>query len=318
MRAAQDNVNDFLSTLLGRFVAYEPGRLAAGALALAASTGETIGYFRVEGRVVRVLRHRVESSSPWLGAEVRELGRHGVLVVEHTRAAAGATAAASSIPGPNPGSNPNPNPNPSGRGDGLFHSYDPERTIQEGDMLTTLSVEQDAVSASSSHRAPDRRALVDWLAGVRRSLRQPSRVVVASLAAIAVALTVAAIAFPHGDRSLSTIEGIFTALVLMTGGTYADLFPPFNHLSNALRFLSVTLSAIGTMFVGLLYAWLTERLMTLRLRLGPRRPQAPRGDHVVVVGLGRVGRQAAAVLQQLDHPVAAIELRTALYIGSWK
>jgi Trk K+ transport system NAD-binding subunit len=302
-RAAQDNVNELLSTLLGRFVAYEPGRLAAGALALAASTGETIGHFRVEGRVVHVTRRRIESGSRWRGSEVRQLGRHGVFVVEHTRVA-GAWATGPASP------DPSPDPSPSGPGDGVFHRYDPEGTIEEGDVLTTLSVEHDpeASASASPHRALDRRALVDWVASVRRSLRQPSRVVVASLAAIAVALTVAAIAFPRGDRSLSTIDGLFTALVLMTGGTYADLFPPFNHISNALRLLSVTLSVIGTMFVGLLYAWFTERLMTVRLRLGPRRPQAPHGDHVVVVGLGRVGRHAAAVLQQLAHPLAAIDL----------
>ena len=128
-----------------------------------------------------------------------------------------------------------------------------------------------------------------------------------SLIVVAIALVISAAAFPTADGSLSPVDGVFTALVLMTGGTYADLFPPFGKLSNWLRLLSVTLSAIGTVFVGLLYAFFTERVMTLRFRLGTRRPAVPRKDHVVVVGLGRVGRHAAERLQELQQPVAAIE-----------
>src|SRR5262249_47777376 len=80
------------------------------------------------------------------------------------------------------------------------------------------------------------------------------------------------------------------------------LFPAFNHLSNGLRLMSVVLSLIGTLTVGLVYAWLTDRLMTWRLRLGPRRPAAPREGHVVVVGMGQVGRPPPAPLPALRRP----------------
>jgi Trk K+ transport system NAD-binding subunit len=290
-RAAQDNVNQLLTTLLGNFVAYEPSRLAAGALALAAARGEVIGYFRVEGRLVRVLRRRVDPDDRWQGADVRQLGRHGLFVLDHVPQVAEPARAANLV---DPSAN-------------LFHGHDPGRAIEQGDMLTLLSVEHDA-AAGAPRRAPARRTFADRLADLRRSLRRPAGVVLASLAAVALALTVAAIAFPSGERSLSTVDGLFTALVLMTGGTYADLFPPFNHLSNSLRLLSIGLSATGTLFVGLLYAGLTERLMTLRLRLGRRRPPVPRHGHVVVVGLGRGGRHATGVLEELEHPVAAIEI----------
>src|SRR5262249_18850054 len=64
-------------------------------------------------------------------------------------------------------------------------------------------------------------------------------------------------------------------------------------------------SLIGTLTVGLVYAWLTDRLMTWRLRLAPRRPPAPREGHVVVVGMGQVGRNAATLLDELRRPVTA-------------
>jgi Trk K+ transport system NAD-binding subunit len=295
-RAGQDNINEMLSTLLGNFVAYEPGRLAAGALALAASNGETIGYFRVEGRRVRILRRRVLAGDHWQGSAVRQVERQGHFVLEHDTSAAAADPVAMASPGV-------PSPHR------LFHRYDPERAIEEGDTLTLLAVDAEVIQVASARREPERRAaLADWLTALPSSLGRPAGVVLASFAAIAAALTVSAIAFPAGERSLSTLDGIFTALVLMTGGTYADLFPPFNHLSNGLRLLSITLSATGTVFVGLLYAWLTGRIMALRLSLGPRRPPQPRRDHVVIVGLGRVGRQATVLLQQLDHALTGIEL----------
>jgi Trk K+ transport system NAD-binding subunit len=282
-RAGQESVNDLLATLVGNFVAYEPERLAAGALALAASPADVVGTFHIDGDLVRVRRERVGAGSRWHGAEIRQLARHGVVVLDHESA------------GPAP---------PPERA--LFHAHDPEAAIGLGDELVLLSVERGTGAPVGVARS--RGSLAEFWGWLGRALRRPSRVVIASFVAIALALGVSALAFPSSERDLSPIDGVFTALVLMTGGTYADLFPPFHHLSNRLRFLSVSLSAIGTMFVGLLYAWLTERLMTLRLRLGPRRPPAPERGHVVVVGLGRIGRQAAVLYQELASTVAAVDI----------
>ena len=281
----EDNISHLLSSLLTNFVAYDPGRLAAGPLALAAAQGEVIGYFRLDGHLVQVRRQSVTDDSRWGGTAVKQLGRHGLVVLHHAHPTNGAP----------PGQSP------------LFYDHDPEREIQKGDVLTLLTIEPE--SEPPRQTGPEaRRSIGDVFGALRHSLRRPAGAFLASLTVIALALAVAAVAFPRTDRSLTTADGIFTALVLMTGGTYADLFPPFGHLSNRLRLLSILLSAIGTMFVGLLYAWLIERVVTLRLRLGSRRPPAPRSDHVVIVGLGRVGRQVTAVLQELEHPVAAIEL----------
>lgn len=290
-RTAQDNISQLLTQRLSNFVAYEPSRLAAGALALAASSSEVIGHFHVDGRLVRVLRRPVEAGGRWQGAAIKELGRHGVIVLDHASAGADEPA--------NPMAAPSDEP--------LFYDHDQDHNIQSGDVLTLLSVER----AEPTPRSPEprtRTALADLLLGWRRSLRRPAGVVLTSLIVVTIALLVSAAAFPTADGSLSHVDGVFTALVLMTGGTYADLFPPFGKLSNGLRLLSVTLSAIGTVFVGLLYAFFTERVMTMRFRLRTRRPAVPRRDHIVVVGLGRVGRHAAERLQEMQQPVAAIDV----------
>jgi Trk K+ transport system NAD-binding subunit len=133
-------------------------------------------------------------------------------------------------------------------------------------------------------------------------------VVVGAVVVVVAAVALAAILFPIGDPALTRRDAIFSALVLMTGGTYADLFPAFHFLPDSLRLFSVVLSVIGTVAAGLLNAWLTDRLMTLRLRLAPRRPRPPADGHVVIVGLGRVGRSAVALLRDLGRSVAAVEV----------
>ena len=245
-RTAQDNISQVLTDRLSNFVAYEPSRLAAGALALAASSSEVIGHFHVDGRLVRVLRRPVEADSRWQGAAIKELGRHGVVVLDHAGAAVDDPV----------------NPMVAPPDEDLFYGHDQDCKVQEGDVLTLLSVER----VESMPRPPEpraRRTLADVLHNWRRSLRRPAGVVLTSLIVVSIALLISAAAFPTADGALTHLDGIFTALVLMTGGTYADLFPPFGKLSNSLRLLSVTLSAIGTVFVGLLYAFITERVMTL-------------------------------------------------------
>ncbi|HEY2512393.1 MAG TPA: NAD-binding protein [Polyangiaceae bacterium] len=294
-RAGDHHLMELLSSALGNCVAYDPNRLAAGALALAALGAEIVGHFHLEGRLLRVIRHRVVAGDPWVGASAEEANAHGVMVLEHLpREQAEATRASH------------------GHGD-LFHQHDPARVLAVGDVLTLLAIDRAFEAEAREAKAPVevlREGVVSRLAKARRSIGRTTGVVLGAATAVLVAVSLAAFLFPLGDPSLTHRDAIFSALVLMTGGTYADLFPAFHFLPDSLRTFSVTLSVIGTVATGLLYAWLTDRLMTIRLRLGPRRPPPPRAGHVVVVGLGRVGRSASSLLRDLGRPVLAVESRT--------
>jgi Trk K+ transport system NAD-binding subunit len=288
-RAAEHSLGDLMSSFLGDFVCYDPSQLAAGAFALAALRSDVIGHFHVEGRLVRVLRHLVGPDDPWLHVPVGKILRHETLILRHE-----------------PADRARP-PEPSER---PFHSFDPEQRVEIGDTLTVMTVEQGATDRRATPSTRDRRSR-----RTRRSLRQrweglgrPVHVLLGALTMVLAALLASIVFFPLGEPSLSRTDALFTALVLMTGGTYADLFPAFNHLSDGLRLLTVVLSMIGTLTVGLVYAWLTDRLMTWRLRLVTRRPSAPREGHVLVVGMGRVGQHVAAMLDELGKPVAAVAL----------
>jgi Trk K+ transport system NAD-binding subunit len=297
-RTAEHHINELLSDLLGNFAGYEPNRLAGGALALAALHAETIGYFRLDGRMLRVIRHRIRSGDRWIGMPVGQLTTHGVVLLDHHH-----------------GELDRENGRLRRSSRGLFHGYDPEVEAREGDVITFLAVEgtelEDEVTRLATAPAHlDRPSLLRRMGRRFRSIGRTGGVALGAATVITLAVALAALLFPSSDPTLSTADGFFTALVLMTGGTYADLFPAFHHLSNALRFLSITLSVIGTVAVGLVYAWFTDRLMTIRLRLAKRRPRPPHGDHVLIVGLGRAGRQAAGLFSALRRPAAGVETKT--------
>jgi Trk K+ transport system NAD-binding subunit len=107
--------------------------------------------------------------------------------------------------------------------------------------------------------------------------------------------------------AISFRESFFYTFILLFGG-YGDVFEQLqNYRYPALiQTFSALITIAGTAFIGVLYALLTEKLLTLKFEFNQRRPPVPEKDHVVVVWLGRVGRQVLKLLQDLDQPVLGI------------
>ena len=77
-----------------------------------------------------------------------------------------------------------------------------------------------------------------------------------------------------------------------------------------LRLFSLSLTLAGTAFIGVLYALLTEKLLSLRFDFLAKRPPVPDKDHIVIIWLGRVGRQVVEILQDLRQPLVGITSQT--------
>lgn len=109
----------------------------------------------------------------------------------------------------------------------------------------------------------------------------------------------------------------FSATAALLLGGYSDLFGTFRltiPISGWLQLFSLGLTVAGTAFVAVLYALLTETLLSSRLHF-TRRPPIPQRDHIVLIGLGRVGQQVAALLQELKQSLVGIT-STALDPGT--
>jgi len=65
-------------------------------------------------------------------------------------------------------------------------------------------------------------------------------------------------------------------------------------------------SVSGTVGIGIVYPFLTERVLSVRFQLFVRHPRPPRRDHVVLLGLGPVALEVADALVRAKRPVLAL------------
>lgn len=100
------------------------------------------------------------------------------------------------------------------------------------------------------------------------------------------------------------VEAIYTATkTIVTVG-------PNPHVDDGpgwFKLFSTAMMLAGLAFTALFTAGLINRLIDRRLVAMVGRRVAPRGDHVIVVGLGQVGLRLSLLLRELKTPVIAIE-----------
>lgn len=289
VRSAQDNLNEVLSHQLGNFVAFEATQLPAPSFALAALATETRGFFALEEHFFRVVRVPIDAQHPWYDRRMlHELNTSTRRVLTHTRATTKPPQA--------------------------FYQWEPTTLVQAGDEIVYIEVADRVVDRVAS--APKRRqvsiaqlkqAAIDlWHEGT-----QTQRVVIVSLAVMFGLLIIAGISYKLYDPTLTLQEIVNIALVLLIGG-FDNFFGQF-HLTTPVPWLlylfSFALTIAGTIFTGILYAVLTERILASRFQFTRRQP-IPTSNHVVVVGLGRVGHRVAELLQDLKQPFVGIHETT--------
>jgi hypothetical protein len=129
------------------------------------------------------------------------------------------------------------------------------------------------------------------------------------MAAIVLGLTVTGIAifWWFSEQDLDLIDAIYFTVTIMTTTGFGDI-----HLRNAppaLQLYGVALMLSGTAALAILFALITDALISARLArvLGAT---IPRGlhDHVVVCGLGNIGYRMVEQLHDLGVPVVEAEL----------
>jgi Trk K+ transport system NAD-binding subunit len=129
------------------------------------------------------------------------------------------------------------------------------------------------------------------------------------MAAIVLGLTVTGIAifWWFSGQELDLIDAIYFTVTIMTTTGFGDI-----HLRDAppaLQLYGVALMLAGTAALAILFALITDALISARLArvLGAN---IPRGlhDHVIVCGLGNIGYRIVEQLHELGVPLVAAEL----------
>lgn len=298
VRSAKQNLNDLLTEHLGNFIAFEPTQLPATAFALAALSDEVMGFFTLDGQLMRVVQREIEQNHKW--CEVRmiyELNTRSRRILDHR-------------------SNTQ-----IGKDLGSFNQLEPEARIKPKDTLTYIELVEPDAKRSPHHKNLSQKfgALIrnlGWtnlqqnFANYRSWLAESRTRMAATLCGLVVVtlIGIGTILFRVYYPGISLVDAFYATVALLLSG-YGDLFgsiisddpaPPW------LRFFGLTLTISGTALLGLLYGLLTESLLSARFQFLSRRPPVPEQDYVILVGLGRVGQRVAKFLQEFKQPLVAI------------
>lgn len=285
MRSAKENLNELLSNHLGNFVAFEPIELPFTAFALATLETETLGFFSLEGQQMKVVKHQVQLGDHWCNQHFAyELNSRTRRLVSHT-------SNASSVPQ-------------------SFHQWEPESPVQAGDTVVYIELNEKLAKFSERTATQKKRKSRFLQATIKalvwKNLRQKvnevwdttaqsqtERAAIISGIVVFVLLILGTILYSLNSEPYISLRDAFnTTTVLLLGG-YDNLFgqlPLQLNLPWWLHLFSFNLTVAGTLFVGILYAMLTEKILTSRFQFSKPRPPVPQQDQVVVIGLGRVGQ----------------------------
>ncbi|WOD39018.1 potassium channel family protein [Nodosilinea sp. E11] len=309
MRSDKQNLNELMGQQLQNFIAFEPTQLAAPAFALGAFGEALVGYFNLDGHRFQVVKQVLEPTHPWCDRRhLHELDTGHRRILCHTPVDETSWVMADS---------------PSS----LFYTWIPDTPLGAGDEV--VMIESDAELHTLNREAPrpvrqqPLRRIGQAIARLRNwptlkrdfihlvrsgSGQQLRRVaLICGITVLALCLVGTLLLDANSPDDIPLFQAFLYTFITLFGG-YGDVFEALEDFNypRLLQLFGVLLTVAGAAFVGVLYALLTEKLLTLRFEFMERRPPVPEQDHVVVIWLGRVGRQVLAALQDLNQPVVGI------------
>jgi Trk K+ transport system NAD-binding subunit len=297
VRSTKDNLNQLLEEQLTNFVAFDPIHLSAASFALAALGGDSLGFFNLDGNWLGIFQHTVGYGDNFHRRQLFEISSGFRELLCYL---------------PNNDSSFN-----------YFYDWDSETIIQEGSNLiyvekfkSLLLRQQNNPLASTPKKQLVWQKPTDFIRTIKirkkiisywHSASQVRRVVIVS-GFVTVSLTIiGTILFYFLVEKTTYVNPFYIAISLLLGG-YADFLYSIQPDSLLLQFVALALAVAGTAFVGVLYALATEKLLSTKFLFSNRRTPVPEKDHIVIIGLKRVGSKVAKLLQEFHQPVVGIAL----------
>ncbi|MGQ4646576.1 NAD-binding protein [Lyngbya aestuarii] len=317
IRSERENFNQLLTEHLGDFLALEPIQQPAIAFALAALGTETKGFFYLERQWLRVVEQKITPSDDWCqGRRLYELESRHRRILEcksNYRNNLGQL-----------------NQNPIFD---IFHQWEPNALVKEGDTLVYIETAEYSLVNQTQEVTPfyrqqrqslwskifNRLTLEKLLQGLRQFWSSPDSQLQVRRVAVVCGLIVlllwligtVLIYLYYRDEKTTLLSSFYATAILLLGG-YGDLLGDFKPVDKPLpwwlQLFCLVLTLAGTAFVGVLYALLTELLLSKKFQLNKRRPPIPQRDHIIVIGMRRVGQQVASLLLELKQPFVGITL----------
>lgn len=302
VRSGKQNLNALLGQSLGNFVAFEPTQLPAPAFAIAALASEIRGFVHLGDHLLRVVKVPIEPDHRWCDRRLlHELNASTRRVLSHI-------PAGTQLPTE-------------------FHQWEPDTRVQAGDLIAFIEVTESLTNPALAAVTPPVRLQRDRL-GQRIRLRlsgfyvrqkvvsfwrstaqqQAKRVAILVGVAMLFLLITGTTILKLTQPQISLLKAFYAAGVMLLGSydTVFGIFSPQDAIPLWLRLMNLGYMMAGTASIAVLYALLTETLLAAKFQLPKKRPLVPQQNHVVLIGLGRVGRRVAALLQQIGQPLVGV------------
>jgi Trk K+ transport system NAD-binding subunit len=291
IRSSQINLNNLLSERLGNLMILDVAELPATAFALAAMGEETVGLLTVDGRFLRVVDKQITT---------QERGIAGRKLYEWNTRSRRILLRKSSID----------------RQPIDFHGWDPQETVNPGDVVSYIEFYQRSTSAEPG-AGPNGSS---WLASLRwgslsakvirfvKESTQMQRLAAITAGVLLLLHATGVLLYKLRYPEVSLLDAFNVATVLIFDGysnMFAQLKLPF-PISLWLLLFSLLLTMSGAVVMGMVYAYITARVLSARIQFRGRPGRIPRAGHAVVIGMGPLGRRVAQMLRNLNRPVVGI------------
>lgn len=304
LRSSRHSLNALLERQLGKFVALDATELPAMTFALAGLGDDTISVFTIGRHRFRVVERFVRAGDPRFDQKpVQQLHRSRFRLLDF-----------------NPVDNPQQPLGWATTASSVFHRWQPHVRVGAGDRIAYIEIvsESDTPEDSNSPLKTVGHWLEEWRTGDwRRRLRnwrQSSEQALERV--VAIALLTALFLWMLGTLLLKFnvtggigwVKAISLGAILLLGG-YGDVFGGFGAPVTPAWVqaicLMITLASI-LVVLGVL-GLVADQLLSSRFDFLQKRPRLPRSNHVVVIGLGRIGRKVTSLLLELNQPMVAVD-----------
>jgi len=307
VRSSKQNLNELLGHGLGNFVALEASQLPAPAFAIAALGSEIRGFINLNDYMLRVVKVPIDRTHRWCDRRLlHELNTPNRRLLSHI-----------------PSGEPLPTE---------FYQWQPDARIQDGDQIAYIEVTDklgDALSNSGTVKVSeprrDRPSREFWPRLRRRisgryiqqklvnfwrftASHQTKRVAIVVGVIVGFLLVFGTVTFKLYSPQVGWLRAFYASAVMLLGA-YDSVFAilsPTDATPLWMRLMNLVYMLAGTASIAVLYALLTESLLAAKFQLPKKRPPLPQQNHVVLIGLGRVGRRVAAFLQHIKQPLVGV------------
>ncbi|NJO78718.1 MAG: potassium transporter TrkA [Cyanobacteria bacterium RM1_2_2] len=313
VRSSRQNLNQLLRQQLGNFVALEPTGLPATAFALAGLGTEILGYFSIADCQLQVVKQQIQPKDyRFDGFPTSLLHKRNYRLLSYHAADQPATPLT----------------------EHTFYHWHPDTVTHAGDTIayiealgqTPTRLQINRVSRSYEPSPQTQRSQSIWRklhsvlqTGIRaksielvqwiQAQRNYKTVGIGLLAAFCLWM-LATVLLKTNVEGMTWTKAISNGAILLLGG-YGDVFGGIeageaDDIPAWINFVCLSITITSFLFILGVFGFIAESLLSSQFDFLRKRFPIPKRNHVVIIGLGQLGRQVTLLLRQFKQPVVAI------------